>query len=67
MSRPALLSFLSMQRWLQPHATLRGFGCTRLSKGQECNARAADSLSLRYTKAYPPALPELEEETRNVT
>lgn len=45
MSRPALLPFFSMQRLRPPHATPRGFGCTRrtLSKGQECNARAADS------------------------
>jgi len=37
---------LSFRLRPRPHATLRGFGCTRLSKGQECNVRAADSLSL---------------------
>lgn len=60
MSRPARPSsppFLLLVVRLTPSrrllhektATPRGFGCTRLSKGQECNARAADSLSFLHT------------------
>lgn len=51
-TRPPHFSLSSRLR--SPHATPRGFGCIRLSKGQECNARAADSLSSRRTQACAP-------------